>query len=117
MVNSILSSQPSELQRNIDLVAQDLLNAESRFALPSADLLAELLELRPEQNVWMYEPDCDESGQNLVKATFRLHASTGIVFHISCQIDDHGNALGWMEPHDIVVPAVNQPTVKKALAA
>lgn len=117
MVNSILSSEPTQKQVHIDLIAQDITDSVALQSLPSADILSGLLELCPEQDVWMYEPCADDFESTSVQAIFRLHSSRGIIFHMSCKIDENGNSSEWIGPYDITIPRVQTPGLGKALAA
>ncbi len=101
MVYSSLANQNNRTQELIDAVAWDLRSNNGIFFERSAESLAELLDLCPEQNVWMYEPDPSDPDEEVVFATFRLHASNGITFHLSCKVDKQGKVLEWFGPHDI----------------
>ncbi len=117
MVNSILSTELPTSQLHIDLVAQDLCDAEATSALPAPSLLAELLDLCPEQNVWMYEPDPLDPDSDVVNAIFRLQATRGITFHMSCLLHSNGSILAWTGPYDISIPKSTEPTLLNAIAA
>ena len=117
MVNSVLSSTPTLTQQNIDLIAQDLQHPHARLHLLQASILAALLELHPEQDVWMYEPVLHDPEATAVQATFRLHSSRGVIFHMSCILDVNGNASEWIGPHNVLIPSTSKPSVHKAMAA
>ena len=102
MVYTSFSNQTSKTQELIDAIAWDLKSNNGIFFERSAEGLADLLGLCPEQDVWMYEPDTSDPDDQTVFATFRLHASTGITFHLSCKVDQMGNVLEWFGPHDII---------------
>jgi len=101
MVYASFSNQTSKTQELIDAIAWDLKSNNGIFFERSAEGLADLLGLCPEQDVWMYEPDPNDLDDQNVFATFRLHASNGITFHLSCKVDHQGNVLEWFGPHDI----------------
>ncbi len=118
MVYSEISNQNNRSQQMIDAIAWDLKRNNGLFYESSGEALAELLGLCPEQNVWMYEPDPSDPVSEIVFATFRLHASEGTTFHITCKLDPAGNILEWIGPHDI--SEIDTPTkkmVKRGMAA
>ena len=101
MVYTSFSNQTSKTQELIDAIAWDIRSNNGIFFERSAESLAEILGLRPEQDVWLYEPDPSDPTEEMVFATFRLHATNGVTFHLSCKVDRQGNVLEWYGPHDI----------------
>ncbi|NND07799.1 MAG: hypothetical protein HKN87_15590 [Saprospiraceae bacterium] len=101
MVYTSFSNQTSKTQELIDAIAWDLKSNNGIFFERSAKGLAEILGLCPEQNVWLYEPDPNDPTEEMVFATFRLHATSDVTFHLSCKVDRQGNVLEWIGPHDI----------------
>ena len=117
MVNNIQLNQSISTQTQIDLIAKDLMHPASQAALPSPELCASLLDLCPEQDVWMYEPDPSDPAGEIVFATFLLQSSRGIIFHMSCQLAGHGEILEWIGPFDVITPQGKALAVVRALAA
>ncbi|MCB0688213.1 MAG: hypothetical protein KDC53_16865 [Saprospiraceae bacterium] len=105
------------IQERIDTVALDLIKDGGNFFDHSAEILADFLDLCPEQNVWMYEPDPSDPEAQLTYATFRLQASNGTTFHMSCLLNDHSEVLEWIGPHDVRFPEKIEPIMVSALAA
>ncbi len=117
-MGTIESNVNPKRQMHIDAIANDLMADRSVSALPSAEVLAQLLDLCPEQDVWMYEPDPADADPALVFATFRLQSSRGVVFHMGCQLSSDSQVLEWIGPFDISVPdGVVRTRVNRALAA
>ncbi|MCB0665444.1 MAG: hypothetical protein KDC80_06460 [Saprospiraceae bacterium] len=111
MCNSI------DIQERIDSIAYDLFCAGGKFFDYAPEILAGLLDLRPEQNVWMYEPDPDDPESNRTYATFKLQASNGTTFHMSCLLNRSSEILEWIGPYDVVFPKSHKPVVLPAMAA
>ena len=89
------------VQEKIDFIAFDLSQKAEIIQMLAPAKLAELLEILPEQDVWMYEPDPSDPESKLIFATHRLIASDGTIFHISCQINREGQPLEWIGPYDV----------------
>jgi hypothetical protein len=95
---NILKGQSAE--QIIDYIALDLKKNLGLFSDVSAGDLAYILDLCPEQEVWMYEPDFDDPKNELVIATYRLTASDGSIFHMSCRMTPTSEVLEWAGPFD-----------------
>lgn len=107
----------NKIQERIDSVAFDLYKNGGNFFDLTPALLAGLLDLYPEQDVWMYEPDPSDLESKLTYATFRLQASNGSTFHMSCLLNEHSEVLEWIGPHDISFPKTLKPVTIAAMAA
>ena len=105
------------IQERIDSIAFDLFRNKGTFFDHPADVLAGLLELCPEQDVWIYEPDPSDPHGVLTYATFRLIATNGSSFHMSCLLNDHSEVLEWIGPHDFSTPKSYRPSSVQAIAA
>ncbi len=105
------------IQTMIDAVAQNLELNHGIYVGESPAELAELLDLCPEQDVWMYEPDPADPEGGLVFATFRLQASYGTRFHMSCSLDVDGQIGEWIGPHDITIRRFQDTQVYTGVAA
>ncbi|NND31576.1 MAG: hypothetical protein HKN76_03225 [Saprospiraceae bacterium] len=105
------------IQERIDSIAFDLFRNKGSFFDHPADVLAGLLDLCPEQNVWMYEPDPSDPESILTYATFRMLATNGTSFHMSCLLNDQSEVLEWIGPHDMIIPKSFKPARVQALAA
>ncbi|MDH3246525.1 MAG: hypothetical protein OEM26_18035 [Saprospiraceae bacterium] len=90
-------------QQIIDYVALDLKKNLGLFSDVSAEVLADALDLCPEQEVWMYEPDFDDPKDELVIATYRLTASDGTIFHMGCRMTPTSELKGWTGPFDVEI--------------
>jgi hypothetical protein len=101
---TIMQESIQKTQERIDAVVFDLLINEGKFFDHSPEILAGLLDLCPDQDVWMYEPDPIDPDGGLTLATFRLQATNGALFHMSCLLNRHSEVLEWIGPHDILVP-------------
>ena len=110
-------SNQQQIQERIDSVAFDLFKNQGAFFDHPAEILAGLLDLCPEQDVWMYEPDPSDVESNLTYATFRLIATNGTTFHMSCLLNNDSEILEWIGPHDLSIPASFKPAAVQALAA
>ena len=110
-------SQTINIQDRIDSVAFDLFRNGGKFFDLSPEILAGILDLCPEQNVWMYEPDPTDPESKLTYATFRLQASNGTTFHMSCLLNESSEVLEWIGPHDVIFPKTYTPAQIQALAA
>ena len=66
----------------IDLIAKDLASPTGKASLPAADILADLIGICAEQDVWWYEPAPDGK-EGDVLATYRLLSSDGVLFHLT----------------------------------
>lgn len=96
------------IQERIDAIAAEYTHHDQVKEFSPA-MLADLLDLCPEQNVWMFEPDPSDPEGNLTYATFRLFASNGTVFHMSCLLNEVSEILEWIGPHDVSAPTVTTP--------
>jgi hypothetical protein len=106
-----------QIQERIDSIAFDLFKTKGAFFDHPAEILAGLLDLCPEQDVWMYEPDPSDLENNHTYATFRLIATNGTTFHMSCLLNRESEILEWIGPHDLSIPASFKPAVAQAIAA
>ncbi len=93
MSNETLSSTETSKQELIDAIALDLKVNQGINTGESAEELADLLDLCPEQDVWIYEPNPIDPESDTVFATFRLQDTYGTIFHISCEMTDVGEVL------------------------
>lgn len=109
--------QSMNIQERINSIAFDLLKNDGKFFDHTPELLAGLLDLCPEQDVWMYEPDPSDPEEKLTYATFRLESSHGTIFHMSCLLTQHSEVLEWIGPHDIKFPKSFNPVQMQAIAA
>ncbi|MDH3649021.1 MAG: hypothetical protein OEQ53_05020 [Saprospiraceae bacterium] len=89
--------------QKLDLIAFDLKKNLNLFSRIPSQTLADLLELYPEQDVWMFEPDYDDQNEQIVFAAFRLEASDGTVFFMRCRLSDTSEVLDWTGPCDIQI--------------
>lgn len=105
------------IQERIDSVAFDLFRNGGKFFDHTPEILAGILDLCPEQEVWMYEPDPTDPESRLTYATFRLQASNGTTFHMSCLLNEHSEVLEWIGPHDVILPKTFEPVAIQAMAA
>lgn len=105
------------IQERIDSVAVDLFQSGGNFFDHTPEVLAGLLDLCPEQGVWMYEPDPSDPDSRLTYATFRLQATNGTTFHMSCLLNNESEVLEWIGPHDIEFPRTYRPVALPAMAA
>ena len=99
--SNILVGQTTE--QIIDYIALDLKKNLGLFTNVSAVDMAHALDLCPEQEVWMYEPDFDDPREELVIATFRFTASDGTVFHMSCRMTPNSEIMDWAGPFDVEI--------------
>ncbi len=90
-------------QQIIDCITLDLKKNLGLFSDASPEVLANALDLCPEQEVWMYEPDFDDPKDELVIATYRLTASDGSIFHMSCRMTPTSEMLEWAGPFDVEI--------------
>ena len=103
-------------QLHVDAIAWDLINNQTALcAIQPADIAA-LLDLCPEQDVWMYEPALEEDSSEVV-ATFRLIASDGTIFHMACRLTENSEVKEWIGPHDLILPARDLHAVRHSIAA
>jgi len=106
------------IQERIDSIAFDLSKNNGKFYDHSPETLAGLLDLCPEQDVWMYEPDPSDLDASNIFATFRLVANNGMIFHMSCLMNEDSEVLEWIGPHDIQKGfAAGTPDAIQAIAA
>ena len=109
--------EANHIQERIDSVAFDLCKRGGKFFDFTPEILAGLLDLCPEQNVWMYEPDLSDTDAGLTYATFRIQATNGTIFHMSCLLNDQSEVLEWIGPHDLKLPKTFEPASVQAIAA
>ena len=107
----------NHIQERIDSVAFDLFRNSGRFFDHTPSVLAGLLDICPEQDVWMYEPDLRDPDAGLTYATFRLQATNGTIFHMSCLLNDQSEVLEWIGPHDIKLAKTYKAASVQAIAA
>ncbi len=105
-------SNQSQTQDRIDSLAYDLQNNRGRHFDPAT--LADLLDLCPAQNVWMYEPD---PLTDHIFATFKLEATNGSLFFMGCLLNTDNEVLEWIGPFDLVPPSKLVSVQQSALAA
>ena len=110
-------NQGTRAQELIDAVALNLESNQGLYIGESPAELADLLDLCPEQDVWMYEPDTSNPESDMVFATFRLQASYGTTFHMSCALTDTGEVLEWIGPYDVTIKRLDQVQVYSGVAA
>ncbi|MBK8502154.1 MAG: hypothetical protein IPL46_08080 [Saprospiraceae bacterium] len=109
--------ETNHIQERIDSVAFDLCNRGGKFFDFAPEILARLLDLCPEQDVWLYEPDPTDPDARLTYATFRIQATNGTIFHMSCLLNDQSEVLEWIGPHDFQLPKTLEPLFLQAIAA
>jgi hypothetical protein len=109
--------EANHIQERIDSVAFDLCRRGGKFFDFSPEILAGLLDLCPEQDVWLYEPDPTDPDAGLTYATFRIQATNGTIFHMSCLLNDQSEVLEWIGPHDLKLPKTFEPASVQAIAA
>ena len=108
----------ANIQERIDSIAFDLSKNNGKFYDHSPETLAGLLDLCPEQDVWMYEPDPSDLDASNLFATFRLVANNGTIFHMSCLLSEDSEVLEWIGPHDMQIGLIEgTPDTVRAIAA
>ena len=103
-------------QLHVDALAWDLIHNQSSLAVLTPGEIADLLDLCPGQNVWMYEPVPEDESED-VRATFRLVASDGTTFHMACRLTSDSEIKEWIGPHDIILPVRDLDTTRHSMAA
>ena len=104
-------------QERINAIAAELCQSNGVCQDHTPASLAELLDLCPEQDVWMYEADPSDSSETRMYATFRMVATNGILFHMSCLINQDSEVLEWIGPYDLWVDKIPTPQAISAIAA
>ena len=109
--------EADHIQQRIDSIAFDLCKSGGKFFDLNPEIIAGLLDLCPEQDVWLYEPDPTDPDAGLTYATFRLQATNGTIFHMSCLLNDQSEVLEWIGPHDFKSSKTFEPAAVQAIAA